>query len=199
MSEQLREQLSAMMDGELPADQTRFLLRRIGNDAQLAQSWSRYQIVGSVMRREALAVSMRANFSQIVMQQISDSPGPMSHGVRALRWVGGGAIAAAAAAVALVAFQPGKIGMPRAMETVASAPAPAVVSRPIDLRAPVVPSPILMNFDYAQPASYDTQFEPLARYSQYGTDPMRRFSPYLLTRAPAQSVSKPASAQVPAH
>ncbi|MFN7137618.1 MAG: RseA family anti-sigma factor, partial [Thermomonas sp.] len=39
-----REQLSALMDGMLPEDQTRFLLRRLQHDAELAGSWERWRI-----------------------------------------------------------------------------------------------------------------------------------------------------------
>jgi len=33
--------LSALLDGELPADELRFLLRRLDADAELARRWSR--------------------------------------------------------------------------------------------------------------------------------------------------------------
>ena len=39
-----REQLSALMDGALPEDQTRFLLRRLQHDDELAGSWERWRI-----------------------------------------------------------------------------------------------------------------------------------------------------------
>ena len=45
-----REQLSALMDGALPEDQTRFLLRRLQHDAELAGSWDRWRTAGEVMR-----------------------------------------------------------------------------------------------------------------------------------------------------
>lgn len=181
MSEQLREQLSALMDGELPADQTRFLLRHIDNDAQLAQSWSGYQIVGSVMRREVLAVCVRPDFSQVVMQRLAEqSPRSAStSGMRVLRWVGGGAIAAAVAVVALVATRPAQLVPTQTIQTVATVPAATAISAPIDLRAPVSPLPVLMNSDFAQPASYDTELLPLPRYNLYGPDAMSRYSPYL--------------------
>ena len=47
-----RESLSAGMDGELPAEQLRFLLRRLDHDASLRQAWSGYHIVRDGMRRE---------------------------------------------------------------------------------------------------------------------------------------------------
>ena len=50
-----REQLSALMDGALPADQTRFLLRRLQHDAPLAECWQRWRLAGEVMPPEAFA------------------------------------------------------------------------------------------------------------------------------------------------
>ena len=41
MNETTHEQLSALLDGELPRDELRFLLRRMDSDAALAQRWSR--------------------------------------------------------------------------------------------------------------------------------------------------------------
>ena len=41
-----REQLSAMMDGALSADETKFLLRRMEHDDALADCWERWQFVG---------------------------------------------------------------------------------------------------------------------------------------------------------
>lgn len=49
------QQLSALMDGELPPDQARFLLRRIGHDAELAGRWARWHLVGDVLRGQPVA------------------------------------------------------------------------------------------------------------------------------------------------
>jgi len=48
-----RQQLSALMDGELEADQARFLLRRIGHDEALAACQERWQLIGDVLRGQA--------------------------------------------------------------------------------------------------------------------------------------------------
>ena len=45
-----REQLSALMDGALPADETRFLLRRLQHDAALSAHWGRWRVAGEAMR-----------------------------------------------------------------------------------------------------------------------------------------------------
>ena len=46
----LAEQLSALMDGELPEAQARFLRRRLEHDAELRAQWSRMQLASSCLR-----------------------------------------------------------------------------------------------------------------------------------------------------
>ena len=59
-----REQLSALMDSALPADQTRFLLRRLRHDATLAECWERWRITGEVMRGLAPAQRLPSDFAK---------------------------------------------------------------------------------------------------------------------------------------
>jgi sigma-E factor negative regulatory protein RseA len=154
MSEQFREQLSALMDGELPRDQVRFLLRRIDGDTQLAQAWTRYQLAGGVLRRQAALLPLRGDFTDVLMRRVGAAPA--AHGMRMLRWVGGGAIAAAVAVLALVSTRP--------LENPQEASATLAVVAPVTA-APVVPTlPMQPSFDFAQPASFDTGVIPLPRY-----------------------------------
>ena len=44
MNQNVREDLSAGIDGELSNEQLRFLLRRIDHDASLQQAWARYNL-----------------------------------------------------------------------------------------------------------------------------------------------------------
>ncbi|MBS0556981.1 MAG: sigma-E factor negative regulatory protein [Proteobacteria bacterium] len=188
MSQVLREQLSALMDGELPGDQVRFLLRGIDADARLAQDWSRYQLASAVLRRQVAFVPVDADFAERVMHAVAQPAAGGGLGVRVLRWAGGGAIAAAVAVVALVSFRPGGPA-PTAAATVAAVPAPAQ-------RAQNAFMPIAPNFDYAQPASFDTGVISLPRYDQRarradGLAPVAQV-PYVLLIQPAQP---PAPAQ----
>ena len=50
MSEQIREQVSAFLDGELPASETELLLKRLTRDAELRESFGRYGLIGEAMR-----------------------------------------------------------------------------------------------------------------------------------------------------
>ena len=60
-----RLQLSAMLDGALAPDQARFLLRRLQHDGELAGCWSRWQLVGDILRGQGGAM-VPAGFAQRV-------------------------------------------------------------------------------------------------------------------------------------
>src|SRR6185369_10325309 len=119
MSE-IREQLSALMDGELPRDQVRFLLRRIDGDAQLAQAWARYQIAGGVLRRQAVVLPLREDFADSLMLRVGGECAG-SNGSACVRTSGNGCASSAgrsrrcvAADAAGVRFCPtGKLGTGR--------------------------------------------------------------------------------------
>lgn len=106
-----REQLSALMDGALPEDQTRFLLRRLQHDTELAGSWERWRIASDVMRGLAPARHLPSDFAARVSAAVQGAALPQApRSVAAaassrLWWRGAGigVIAAALAAVALVA------------------------------------------------------------------------------------------------
>ena len=50
MSEQIREQVSAFLDGELPSSETELLLKRLTRDPELRQSFGRYALIGEALR-----------------------------------------------------------------------------------------------------------------------------------------------------
>ena len=50
MSEQIREQVSAFLDGELPSSETELLLKRLTRDPELRQSFGRYALIGENLR-----------------------------------------------------------------------------------------------------------------------------------------------------
>ena len=102
MSQQIREQLSALMDGELPRDETAFLLRRMGHERDLGRCWSSYHMCRQVLRRQELSV-LRENFAGSILSVIEQEPVLQSNrSGRWMRWASGGAIAASVAALALV-------------------------------------------------------------------------------------------------
>lgn len=124
-----REQLSALMDSALPADQTRFLLRRLQHDASLAASWDRWRLAGEVMRGLAPAQRLPADFAARVAASLHGAqPLPEAsaqargHAPRWLQWGGGAAIAASLAVAALLLPRPG-VDEAAGSPTLASAPA----------------------------------------------------------------------------
>ena len=137
-----REQLSALMDSALPADQTRFLLRRLRHDDALAGCWERWRIAGETLRGLAPAQRLPADFAARVAAALHDAPPaamPAARNATApswVRWGVGGAMAASLAMVALMARQ-----APDATPAGASIPARVVAAQVVDPAPAPVPAP----------------------------------------------------------
>jgi sigma-E factor negative regulatory protein RseA len=203
MNDPTHEQLSALMDGELPRDELRFLLRRLDNDVDLAQRWSRYQVASAVLKRQYAAPVSRDAFAAAVLARLDAevvaAQRPLAG--RLLRWAGGGAIAASVAVFALVATRPagtdGGAATPALTgPTVAAIQAPVVVpSAPLaELRqAPLAQQVLPPGFtaDYAQPASFESIVPSYAPAQQQGRTPAsgvsEAFVPYVLVVGARQS------------
>ncbi|KAF1707214.1 sigma-E factor negative regulatory protein [Pseudoxanthomonas sacheonensis] len=100
------QQLSALMDGDLPPDQARFLLRRMEHDTELTGCWERWQLCGDALRGQAQAPAP-AGFADRISAAIAaelprSAANTASPRVRSnlAKW-GGGALAASVAAIAL--------------------------------------------------------------------------------------------------
>lgn len=103
MNDSIREQLSAMADGEMEAEGTRFLLKRLERDSEFRGTWERYHLMRDCLRHQGTMAP--ADFctgvsALIDAQDAAVSPRPA---LRAGSWRGlaGGAIAAGVAAMAL--------------------------------------------------------------------------------------------------
>ena len=99
-----RLQLSALIDGELPPDEARFLLRRLDHDTELRDCWERWQLCGDVLRgrvdgwaRDGLA----ARVADAVATEPLSKHAPVGNDRRWWRWGSGAALAASVAMVAL--------------------------------------------------------------------------------------------------
>ncbi|MCZ8131343.1 MAG: sigma-E factor negative regulatory protein [Steroidobacteraceae bacterium] len=144
MSETLHEQLSALLDGELPPEETELLLKRLERDQALRGTLARYNLAGDVLRGDRAQASPRfpLKVSQAIAREAPHVAAVAAAGAaatpavhtaasrRAPRWlqsVVGLATAAAVATVAVVVLQrdpaPG-VG-PGAGIPVASTAAPA--------------------------------------------------------------------------
>ena len=110
MSEQIREQVSAFLDGELPNSETELLLKRLTRDGELRESFGRYALIGEAVRGGTSSV-MTKGFAGRVNLAIDGEPIPANgraQQIRAARWwrpFAGAAVAAGVAAVAVVALQ----------------------------------------------------------------------------------------------
>jgi negative regulator of sigma E activity len=110
MSEQIREQISAFLDGELPSAETELLLKRLLRDAQLRESFGRYALIGEAVRG-AKTMNLTRNFAAGVNGAIDGEPVNGAGKLPATRkpywWrpLAGAAIAAGVAAVAVFALQ----------------------------------------------------------------------------------------------
>jgi sigma-E factor negative regulatory protein RseA len=110
MSEQIREHVSAFLDGELRNSETELLLKRLTRDGELRESFGRYALIGEALRGASLSL-LTKGFADRVNRAIDGEPIPAtaaSQDTRALRWwrpLAGAAVAAGVAAVAVVALQ----------------------------------------------------------------------------------------------
>jgi len=110
MSEQIREQVSAFLDGELPNTETELLLKRLTRDGELRESFGRYALIGEALRGAGSHILTRG-FSSRVNLAIDGEPVQVpghAHQARASRWwrpLAGVTVAAGVATVAIVALQ----------------------------------------------------------------------------------------------
>ena len=110
MSEQIREQVSAFLDGELPNSETELLLKRLTRDAELRESFGRYALIGESLRGGSHA-RLSQGFTARVNNAIDGEPlvaAAQPVRGRSTRWwrpFAGAAVAAGVAAVAVVALQ----------------------------------------------------------------------------------------------
>lgn len=100
-----RLQLSALLDGELPPHEARFLLRRLQHDPELAACWDHWNLCADVLRGR-VEIMASNGFSERVASALAAEP--VSKAVlvapdsRWLRWGGGTALAASVAVIALL-------------------------------------------------------------------------------------------------
>jgi len=129
-----RQQLSALVDGELAPDEARFLLRRLEHDQELAGCYERWQLAGQVLRGQARSLAgpgLAAGVAAAI--RVEPAPVAVAHDGRAVlsRW--GGGMAALAASVAAVAFWVGRPQLPAAapgVPVVAESAAPVAADTP---------------------------------------------------------------------
>ncbi len=114
MTDPVKEQLSACLDGELPEAELDLLLKQVGRDADLRASLGRYALIGETLRAKG-PVAAGADFASRVSAAIDAEPPLTSRDAlpartskvpQWLRPAAGFAVAAGVAAVAILSLQP---------------------------------------------------------------------------------------------
>lgn len=161
-----REDLSALMDGELAAEPTRFLLRRLDHDPELSATWSRWHLIRACLASDSARMSApkRDNdFAARIAEALQVEAAPQARQRHWARYMGGGAIAAGVAVAALMLNVPNPRG---------GAPAPVAQNRPAPSSA--VPTSLAETSPAPNPVT----------------------PPWLLSRQPTVLSAQPASADV---
>jgi hypothetical protein len=139
MSEDIREQLSALMDGELGRDERAFLLRRLEHDAELRSLWTRMHLMRDVLTHRPGGAPL--NLADRVMGAIAAEdarPVPAQTRTRSWRPFAGIAVAASVALAAVLAFSPqSQIDPAPALAERSPAPRAAL---PAGVPGPIAPS-----------------------------------------------------------
>jgi negative regulator of sigma E activity len=110
MSEQIREQVSAFLDGELPNSETDLLLKRLMRDAELRERFGSYALIGEACRSEKnspLAGDLCSRVNRAIDGEALTAavPAPAPAAAHWSRPVAGAALAAGVAVVAVFALQ----------------------------------------------------------------------------------------------
>lgn len=111
MTDQVKEQISALVDDALPAQERSLLLARMVSDGDLRATWSRYHLIQDSLRNH-LPQAVTPDLSARVMAALENEPAhdrATSQSRNLTRWlkpVAGLAVAASVAVFAVMVFQP---------------------------------------------------------------------------------------------
>lgn len=108
MSEEHRQQVSALMDGELSPSQASTILRSLEHDPEQQALWERYHLIGNVLRGDAIHTDYRCIAERVHLQLAQEptllAPSASRHrGTHRLAPFAGAALAAGAAFLAVFA------------------------------------------------------------------------------------------------
>ncbi len=148
MTERIKEQLSAFLDGELPEPESALLLKRLERDDELRGALSRYSLIGAVLRHDGdvpAARQVAARVSAVIAREPAGAFG-LARRFRsgaALRPLAGLGVAAGVAAMALLLVEPSAVQDPVVQEPllaqVEDAPIEPVLSAPDPEEPPAQP------------------------------------------------------------
>ncbi|MFL6550650.1 MAG: sigma-E factor negative regulatory protein [Povalibacter sp.] len=128
MTDAVKEQLSACLDGQLPEGELDLMLKRLQRDAQLRRTMDGYSLIGEAMRGQR-TVRASSGFADRVAAAVAAEPVTQPaitvSRERVLTWLrpaAGLAIAAGVAAVAIISFRPADIGTQPVAQIVTDTP-----------------------------------------------------------------------------
>lgn len=180
MTDQIREQLSALLDGELPKDEMGLLVRRLEKDAALRRAFGSYALIGETLRAPGGRIATTGFAARVSAEidatEATAAPAASHDLQRALR-VAPAAGVAGQAASAQVAFW--RRPMIRTALAASAAAAAVLVLRP-DATPPLAEVAPLQAANVVGMGSSPTQAQSqrLASYmvahSQYSTPMVRR-------------------------
>lgn len=143
MTDPVKEQLSACLDGELPEAELDLLLKQVARDPQLRGAMGRYALIGETLRTQG-SMAAPADFAQKISAAIASEPlsaAPARATPAPARWlrpVAGFAVAAGVAAVAVMTLRQPEPTTPSTY--VADTAAPAAVAASADAESYIVPA-----------------------------------------------------------
>lgn len=113
MTDQIREQMSALLDGELPQGEVGLLVRRMARDAELKRAFGNYVLAGESLRAPGSVVASQG-FAARVSAAIDENavvgpvapPAPSRTTMRWRRPLAATAVAASAALAAVLLVRP---------------------------------------------------------------------------------------------
>jgi sigma-E factor negative regulatory protein RseA len=113
MTDQIREQMSALLDGELPQDQIGLLVRRMERDTELKRTFGSYVLIGETLRAPGGRTAGRDFAARVhAVLDAADDALPAAHArlpVQGVRWVRPAVVVAAAGVTfaAVLLLRPG--------------------------------------------------------------------------------------------
>jgi anti-sigma factor RsiW len=141
----IAEQLSAYMDGELPEAEARFLLRRLEHDPALRSAWARMQLASQCLRGLPCQVADAGFAERVALGIAGNAPGRTRRPL--LRWAMAASVAALALLMAPRLLPPSSAPEPATIAETAAPSADNLVPTPgsadlVALRAPAgTPAP----------------------------------------------------------
>lgn len=175
MTDPVKEQLSACLDGELPERELDLLLKQVGRDVTKRAALGRYALIGEALRAQSMVVAPRGFAERVSAAVAAEPPLAPSRRIavqRAERWLRPAAGIAVAAGVAGLAIFALKEPLPEADSTYVaeSVPAPtrSIANEPPQPPSYIVPS---RTSDYV-PATRLTNY--VVAHSEYSSPLGRR-------------------------